>query len=566
MTLTEIVADLQSPDPALRLNAVERLRRIGGAEAAGALVLLLADPDPTVRNRVVEALVLIGPAATESVQRYLASWHEPLGTIIPELVGRLRLSSTLPLLAQGITDPAPATRAAVALALGRIGGEVAVPPLLELLRDLVDEVRIAAANALGAIAHPAAVNALLDEAADDNPAVRIAAVDALGRIGDRRGIDTIVRLSGDDPNPDVRRRAMAALRQVSVRTVNHLIAAMTRDDIGDRIRAADELLRQGKAAILPLTELLGHANPAVRGAAAELLGSIGDPAAIDGLDRASRDPEWTVRYSAVTALGRIRHARAAEPLAHALQDEDEKVAAAAAAALERLGEAAVNPLFDLLSSRQPLLRVRAIDVLGRLRHRGAWQRLLAGLRDSSTWVRIVSCQALGEIREERAMPALIRALDDRDPVVRAMAAEALGKLRDFRASMPLLGRLKDESLLVQTNVLRALGLIGNPVAEGFLRAQLDRPEPAIRAAAIEALAALGVTRLLPRFRELARPWPFSRVEREVRAAARAAVEILSRLEENERAEPEPPSESDSTRSGVSPDDYLRPTPPDTDDS
>jgi len=317
--------------------------------------------------------------------------------------------------------------------------------------------------------------------------------------------------------------------------VEPLIQALEHDDLPERIRAVSQLLECGRASIVPLSELLVSGNPVIRSAAAEVLGAIGDPAAVDALSGALFDDDARVRLAVVSALGRIKHLRSAEYLVQALEDQDGKIAAAAANGLEALGDLSVEPAFLMMNHESAEVRIRVMDVLGRLKHKGACERLVSGLTENTVWVRIVAAQALGEICESRAAPALIEALKDRDAVVRAMAAEALGKLRDFRATMPLLARLQDESNLVRIHSLRALGHIGNPAAAPFLVHALDDPVPELRAAAIEGLASLPVTRMLGRVRQMARLWPLSREPREVKLVARAAIPVLQAALEQEKA-------------------------------
>ncbi|MEO0085252.1 MAG: HEAT repeat domain-containing protein [candidate division WOR-3 bacterium] len=547
MPLHQILADLQSPDPSTRSWAVDSLRRLGTAEAAGALVFVLGDPDPAVRARAAAALAAIGEPAAEPVVRYLEGWTGSLGTVIPDLLGRLRAPGGLDILLRHLGESEPAVRAAIARALGAIALELnrsdpsrsadldrAKTGLLDLLRDIEPPVQIAAAGALGQLGDPETCNALLDEMADDNPEVRRAAAEALGRIGDKQSAAALARAAADDPALEVRQAADSALRSISDRTIGALVELLASDVLEERIRALAALLEEGRAAIMPLTELLSHPEPTIRSAAAEALGMIGEPACLDYLLPLTGDAESSVRLAVVRALGRIRHVRSAERLAFALEDQDQKVSAGAANALETLGELSVEPMFQLLTSPCAETRVRAIAVLGRLRHKGAVNRLLRGLRDSVAWVRIVSAQALGEIGEDKATAALLRVLDDRDAVVRAMAAEALGKLRDFRASIKLLERVRDSSDLVRANAIRALGRIGNPVAVPFASAALDDESAEVRCAAIEALAALRVVAAIPRLRLLARPWPLCREPAEVRNIARVALAALEEIQQQQQ--------------------------------
>src|SRR5450759_2332909 len=78
---------------------------------------------------------------------------------------------------------------------------------------------------------------------------------------------------------------------------------------------------KAKRDVKGLIKALGYQkDPAVRRAAAEALGQIGDARAVEPLIAALKDESWGVRRAAAEALGQIGDARAAEPLIAALKD------------------------------------------------------------------------------------------------------------------------------------------------------------------------------------------------------------------------------------------------------
>ncbi|MEO0010055.1 MAG: HEAT repeat domain-containing protein [candidate division WOR-3 bacterium] len=536
MPVSRLILELSHPEPAVRRAAARELARLDPETAAGAIVFLLKDPEPEIRREVAGILSRLGRTAEEPVARYLSTWEGPLELWVIELVGELKLAEGVDFLLRHLNEPDPMTRRAIAVALGRIGAAYADAPgitstralegLLELLRDLNPEVQVAAAEALAGLGRQEAVNPLLDELQDENPQVRRAAAVALGRIGVPVAAAELVRLANNDPFAEVRQAAREALERISDRSVRSLLEALTAENLDEREAALRQLLDAGPAALPPLIRLAGSDDSGIRRLVAWVLGMLGEEAGLATLFLLTEDSEGGVRLAAIQALSRIRHLRAAERLSRLLEDADPKIAGMAANALERLGELAVEPVFGILTHQSPDVRVRAIDVLGRLRHEGAVERLISGLDDSSYWVRLVSAQALGEIGDVRAVPALIERLDDPDRLVRAMSAEALGKLRDYRASMKLLERVEDESDLVRANVFLALGRIGNPIAVPFLMKALDDPEVRVRLAAIEALGLLRAKAAREKLRAIARPWPWSREPGRVKDAARWALSMI----------------------------------------
>jgi len=78
-------------------------------------------------------------------------------------------------------------------------------------------------------------------------------------------------------------------------------------------------------ALTRLLEALEDPDPMRRFRAAEGLGRLRDPGAVDGLIRTLDDPDWRVRVKAAWALGTIGEMRAYRPLEHHLQDPVDSV-------------------------------------------------------------------------------------------------------------------------------------------------------------------------------------------------------------------------------------------------
>ena len=206
---------------------------------------------------------------------------------------------------QFLTHKKPNVRERAARDLGRLGDARAVGPLIGALGDEEARVRFAVVEALGGIGDTLAVAPLVAALEDPEAAVCLAAVEALidfvtqprndfvrsyavkslGEIGNRRAVETLIPLLGDE--------LMSVARN----------AAEALGAIGD-VRAVDTL-----SAIL-----LKDRAPYIRQAAAQALGRIGDSRAVDALVVALKDGEtrgWEaqVREAAAEALGAIGDAR-----------------------------------------------------------------------------------------------------------------------------------------------------------------------------------------------------------------------------------------------------------------
>ena len=208
-SVTNLIADLQSPDETTRRFAAEDLGDCQEAVAVEPLVGLLADPSPAVREAALEALTRIGgEPVVRAVLPALRSEQVPLrnaACFLLSQLGKTAVEHLCELLAdadadvrlfavdtlagigmhaaeagiiRALADADVNVAAAAAAALGEIGTCAAVAPLIAALR--ADSwVRCAAAKSLGEIGGPAAMRALLDLVQDDDTLVAFAAQKAI---------------------------------------------------------------------------------------------------------------------------------------------------------------------------------------------------------------------------------------------------------------------------------------------------------------------------------------------------------------------------------------------------
>jgi HEAT repeat protein len=247
-----------------------------------------------------------------------------------------------------VADEDPAVRLAVAQALhGPLtladSDTRAADALARALSDTDAEVRAAAADSLDAPNATArrALPALVLALGDSNLEVAKAALGALGSIGDATVFDAVAALL-NAPDPGVQSAAVQALGALGdKRAVDPLLKALGGDDEGVRAAAALALGAVGERSSLPpmLAVLKGDGAARVRAKAARGLGrpEWADAVLVPLKGAACGDRDPAVRAAALTALGTIASAPAAEAIRCGLRDADPEVRAAAGRALESLG-------------------------------------------------------------------------------------------------------------------------------------------------------------------------------------------------------------------------------------
>lgn len=273
----DAILELLRSDPA----AVERRRRVHALVAA-----VLRRPELTERADVHAEFEALHPEATDGLAegvRRLSEQHLVPGELVLPLARHRTqhsVAALVTLLAEHRTPPSALLRlpARVEPVVGSDAYEL-TPLLLETLPELLDvetpaPYRRAAVALAGVLVADHDLDWFDRAVRDADPAVRAEAARALGRRRPARRASTLRELARHDAAAEVRVAALDALRGVS-----------GRPEPGPAVASAE------------------HPDPAVRAAAARLLGRDATPDTLGTLHTLARDPSRRVRAAATRALG-----------------------------------------------------------------------------------------------------------------------------------------------------------------------------------------------------------------------------------------------------------------------
>jgi len=585
--LLDSLAD--SENAGKRNSATEALVRIGSPAIGPIVQRLHSEEDVDVRLSLVNLLgdLRSGEAFTTLIDLLETEEDINLASSIVSSLGKYRDASALPALLRVLQREDLWLKFHAIEALGEVGDRTALPAVLPLYAE--KSLRKPVLEAIGKIADVGTVSFLLRIIADEEK-LNLTALRALVRIADaskpkiveqserlliqrkfresfpKEKIEPLIEHLYATPKRDVKSfiltflgwsgdpRALPVLMTYLEQPDTSEVAAQALIDFGDgavnsildTLRNAEEdevialLLRilnviGGPEAIPPILPFLDHDNPMIRRLAIETLGEIADPRSVDYLlaklddfDVASQQAAVNAISALVTAfpeikgevLGKIRRLLQStsipvklnslsvfvniqgegfhDELLLSSKDSDPVIRQKAISLMGKFGEERfADQLVLSLADESTAVRLAAINAIVRLRPEKGIEPLISSLEDGDVWIRTAAAQALGEYRHPAALDPFMRHLDTDVPPVRIAVIEALGKSADERVKDVLFRCVHESDLEIRRAAILALGRIPGADVFDYLMFAMTDSDWRVRAAAATAIALRGDTTALP---------------------------------------------------------------------
>ena len=507
-----VLRALEDPSLDVRLAAAQSAIHLRITAATDAVLPWLGDREPKARLSACEvAKAMPSPRAVAPLARTLGDADANVRGAAADALGMHGSEEAVAPLLGKLDDPNPPVRVQLARALARLGDARAVVPLVGKVQDSVPEVRQAVVRALGELGDPRAVQALVLALRDVNTDVRIEALAALGRLRADASVDAVASLLSERSAP-LRQAAFAALGRIASKGATSALVAQlgAGEDAAAGLEhspARDALITVGAAAEEPLLAIVERPRSAAAAtSAAWILGELRarrpDPriegAFVAALRRgtlpvasalralagcgsstsvavvlefvADENPgnrAEALRTAAVLLDPKAPDGRAVEPLAAALR-EPRLLPQERVALVQLLGRTgaprAAAVLSPLVSSRDPALRLAAIDAMGAMGK---------GLGDdpgtSLTKGAPGKSPKGGTPGAKGAEALLLEAMDERDPQVRLHAAMALEQAGSAASGEALLARLDGSEETDRRAIFHALrGIVSRTPSEAVV--------------------------------------------------------------------------------------------------
>lgn len=280
-------------------------------------------------------------------------------------------------------------------------------------------------------------------------------------------------------------------RPVPAALLTNLLAAV--DDENPKVRI-EAIYTFGTIARAPLADAhvaalikaLDHYDPAIRAAAARVIGRVGIKTAGEALIKAVNDSQQPVRFAAMRALGEIGEVMAVESLSQQLEHYRKGEGAwSALDALARIAHPSSGPQFTArLNDRDPFIRRAAAEGLGRAKDTSAVAVLESAVStDSSDMVRAAMAFALQKLGGNY-ISRLANAMDSGK-----LAPQIAGYFLELGPAVAaeLSAHLQDPSEAIRGNVALVLGAIGGGAERGALEPLLQDRSAEVRRAAERAI-------------------------------------------------------------------------------
>jgi HEAT repeat protein len=210
-------AATKSGDKSVRIAAVKAMPQIGDAAAVPALVDLLDDTDGEIAQAAQEALAAIsGDEADAAVMAMLDSSETAPKLMALELIGRRRMTTSVPALLKAAAGPDAEVRPAALKKVGELGKPTEFSALLDLLMQFQARQDLdAAEQALSAVCakadNPRSYTLkLTSRLSKASPAQKCALLRVLGLIGGTNALNA-VREAANDSNTQVSDAAIRVL-------------------------------------------------------------------------------------------------------------------------------------------------------------------------------------------------------------------------------------------------------------------------------------------------------------------------------------------------------------------
>src|SRR5947207_5327556 len=285
----------------------------------------------------------------------------------------------------------------------------------------------------------------------------------LGWSADERALPVLLSFLEQPDTAEVAAQALIDFGPAAVPAILEALQNVEEDELVALLLRVLNVIGDG-GSIGSIMPFLDHDNSMIRRLAIEALGEIPNPASVDYLLANLDDVDIACQKAAVNSisalvaafpeikndtLARIRRLLQAPSVPTKLNSLSVFV--------NIQGEGYHDELLLASKDSDPVLRQKAISLMGKFGEERFADQLVLSLADESASVRVAAINAIVHLRPEKGLDPLITSLEDSDVWIRTAAAQALGEYRHERGIAPLTKHLESDVAPVRIAAIAALG-------------------------------------------------------------------------------------------------------------
>lgn len=498
-------------DPDVRIFTADILGSTDNSSAVKPLCeALLKDPEENVRYQAAVSLGELGRSEAASCLNSALSDSEWVQFAVIEALSKIRDESSVGALVKAMGKSSDLVASMIVDALGEMGNVKAVSMLLARLDDSPAALRNKILKAVLSILGGRSLTLLsqderdkirqylLAALSDSDADIRDAAVEGLGWLGDDQAAAAVVDVAaGIDFEHDAERYDLAVGSLARMARTAALETAL-REGSWLKARAAARALGRigGAEAEKALTSSFHAGDRDLQREMSSALAAVGgDEAERFFITLLDEHEDGSVLKDALAFLGRRRAGEEVQEkifgfLGHPYDDVKE---AALDACVETGGPAMRERFRELFASREPMDRLMAVYVLGKLGVRENIDELKVALEDEVPDIRKVALEAFGTQCADLPewLPLLVARLDDENREVRLAVVELMGSCGTGEAGRHLLQAMRDDDDWVRVRAVEASGAMRMREAVPELVELMGDQNRLVAIKAVEALGEIG---------------------------------------------------------------------------
>ncbi|MBF0410301.1 MAG: HEAT repeat domain-containing protein [Candidatus Riflebacteria bacterium] len=467
--LPEIKKALSDTEFNIRMAAVQAIGDFKLEELIPTLIERFLDPSWEVRREAHRSVVKAGNIAVEALSKSLLSSDEDIRFWSLRSLGEICEPSSFKPIVKLLKDKSWNIRKTASQVLAKFG-EDALLELTNLATEGDSEVRYWVLQTLGQIGSKISLPLLFKALEDPSDSIRTAAQKALGNYGISIFDDLITLLKTDN------RKRLESIASTMHNLPEEQVIPKLVQSLGKYDDHINFWLRRSIAgfpaqARKPVKLLLESKANEVRRQALLTLAMIGQFADSEEILPHLKDEYWPARAAAADALGALKNPVAVDELIIAIEDDDEDLALSAAKALGEIkDQKAVPALLSTLSRESWTLKFHIISILGKMKVRRAVPDLLKLIDEDTLDLKIPIIRAIGEIgHPESFKPLKERFNKESDSDARIEYLESFAKIGNPEVLPQFLEMIKPDKPWEERRIaIKALGVMKSPDSKAAL--------------------------------------------------------------------------------------------------